>query len=114
MVHKLRFALPALALIATLVIVHPWSTGESHRTAAACNEREHEGEAAEREREREGEKEREGRAVNPMYAGPRIAGAHAAEGGGSAPCGDRPGHPESFADLAQANSAPQSVLSLLR
>src|SRR4051812_46299303 len=106
MVHKLRFALPALALIAALVVVHPWSRGESHRAAAACNEREHEGEAA--ERERDGEREREGRAVNPMYAGPRIVGAHAAEGGGSAPCGDRPGHPESFADLAQANSARAS------
>src|SRR6188472_530620 len=99
MVHKLRFALPALALIAALVVVHPWNAGESHRTAAACNEREHEGEAAEREREREGEKEREDRAVNPMYAGPRIA---------ASPCGERPGHPESFADLAQANSARAS------
>ncbi|TML08608.1 MAG: hypothetical protein E6G41_01790, partial [Actinobacteria bacterium] len=83
MVHKLR--LPALAalliLVAAVAVARPWS-GE-HRAAAQC-------------REHEAQQEHEGRSVNPMYVGPRAA---------ESPCGDRPGHPESFADLARANSA---------
>src|SRR5258705_13511881 len=86
MVHKLRFARAALLIpIAALVIVRPWGGGEPQRTAAQCR-------ATEAEHGRDGERT----AVNPMYAGPRAA---------EPPCGDRPGHPESFADLARANSA---------
>jgi len=85
MVHKLRPALIALLiLVAALFAIRPWGASEPTRTAAACH--------------REGEHPREerdaGSATNPMYAGPRIA---------EATCGDRPGHPESFLDLAQAN-----------
>src|SRR4051794_20736572 len=78
MVHKLRFALPALLiLLVGILVARPW-IGES----TTCGEHE----AAERDRP----------ALNPMYAGPRAA---------ELPCGDRPGHPESFADLARANGA---------
>ena len=59
----------------------------SHHSAAAC--REHE---AEHEHEAEADRT----SANPMYAGPKAA---------EPPCGDQPGHPESFADLATANSA---------
>ena len=95
MVHKLRFALPALLIaVIALIVVRPWSGGEPHRAAAQCRENE-----AEHEREAERERDGEGKAANPMYAGPRIA---------ESPCGDRPGHPESFADLARANSSRAS------
>ncbi len=102
MVHKLRFAPPLiliLILIAAAVIVRPWSGGEPQRAAAHCRgEAEREGEAA-REHARE-ERDREGNrgrsAASALYAGPLAV---------EPPCGDRPGHPESFADLAQANSA---------
>jgi hypothetical protein len=98
MVHKLRFALPALAvLIAALVVVRPWAGGEPHRAAAQCRQ-EHEGEGAREEHEREGTRGRSAAAA--MYAGPRA---------GEPPCGDRPGGGiESFADLAQAGSARAS------
>jgi hypothetical protein len=98
MVHKLRPALIALLILvaAAIVVVRPWGVGEPARTAATCHrEADHDGEAA-----REGEATREerdaGRTANPMYSGPRIA---------ESPCGDRPGHPESFLDLAQASGA---------
>ena len=91
MVHRLRFALPALLILAVLAlaVTRPWG-GESHHTAAAC--REHE---AEHEHEAEADRT----SANPMYAGPKAA---------ESPCGDHPGHPESFADLAAANSARAS------
>ena len=91
MVHRLRFALPALLILAVLAlaVTRPWG-GESHHSAAAC--REHE---AEHEHEAEADRT----SANPMYAGPKAA---------ESPCGDRPGHPESFADLAAANSARAS------
>jgi hypothetical protein len=108
MVRTLRLALVAsLILTAALVVARPWSGGEAERASSHCRAEEDEGEHA-REAEREREGVRGSSAVSAMYAGPRAAGAHAAEGGGSAPCGDRPagvGGIESFADLARANSA---------
>jgi len=84
MVHKLRFALPALLILALAVAVaaRPGSSGEP------CQEKQ--------------ERETERAAANPMYAGPR---------GAEPRCGDRPGGVggiESFADLAQASSARAS------
>jgi len=86
MVHKLRLALPAcliliLAAVAVVVIARP---GGGAGPCPEQHEREHESERA---------------AANPMYAGPRAE---------EPPCGDHPGHPESFADLARANSARAS------
>jgi hypothetical protein len=96
MVHKLRPALIALLiLVAALFAIRPWGGSEPTRTAAACHrESDREGEAAREEGEHAREEREAGSATNPMYAGPRIA---------ESPCGDRPGHPESFLDLAQAN-----------
>ena len=102
MVHKLRFALPAvLILIAAAVIVRPWGGDEPQRTAAALPRR---GRARGRGRARRRSRPRGARprgqhgrsAASALYAGPRAV---------EPPCGDHPGHPESFADLAQANSA---------
>ena len=89
MVLKLRAALLALLiLLAALIVARPWRGDRPTPTAARCHATEH---------ERDAESERTARPVaNPMYAGPR---------GAESPCGDRPGHPESFLDLAQASGA---------
>lgn len=64
--------------------------GSDRRAAAPCRKGGEAREAAEREQERERDH------VPGLYAGPE---------GVEPPCGERPGLPESFADLAKANSS---------
>src|SRR5436305_11685515 len=92
MVHKPRPALLALVLAAAaLGVCRPWSGSAPVRAGAQCRQSAHASEA-----EHGREKARGQSPVAAMYSGP--AGVESS-------CRDRPGHPESFADLARANGA---------
>ena len=94
---------PDLILIAAAVIVRPvgrWRAATRRGALPRRGRARGRGRprAAREERDREGNRGRS--AASALYAGPRAV---------EPPCGDRPGHPESFADLAQANSpAPRA------
>ncbi len=103
--RRVLAALTALLLILIAVPAVLLTRGPGDERAAACTESS--GEHGEREREAERERSREGResrgarsAVAGMYAGPGEAEEGCGEAGGR--------HPESFADLARANSAQAS------
>ncbi|MDX6656451.1 MAG: hypothetical protein QOH62_1244, partial [Solirubrobacteraceae bacterium] len=97
MPRVLRLALPALLLlVAALAVTRPWShTSADHAKAACAGAREH-GAESEAQRERDREPARGRSVASGLYSGPPAV---------EPPCGDKPGHPESFADLARANSA---------
>lgn len=92
----LRLAGPLLLLlVAVLAFARPWATGAPERTGTACREQR----AGEHAREAERERVHGHGAAGGLYSGPAAV---------ESPCGDRPGHPESFADLARANGARAS------
>ncbi len=109
---RTRYVVALLVLVAltALAAVQPWSRPARARSVAACTTTRPDGDAEEipgeeREGRRESEAPSERRDTTTSPAGGLYAGPGEADAGeeGEAPCGHR--RPESFADLARANSA---------